>query len=163
MPGAWFDNGYIPSFGGFGATACIRQSLARCWVLLRNTRTTGFWETTLCFRISAMRGTTVGTCAASAVSVHAASSSKTVVWLVLRVKPWRLCSSWLAQAKIFSILAGMVLMDSSSDMYKAGYAGYNTPRAVLSFPVCRLVMLGIMAGMDQKVLFSMCKAWFAGF
>ena len=87
MPGAWFDSGYIPyvSLGGFGATPCFRQSLARCWVLLRSTRTTGFWETTLCFRISAMLGTTVGTCTASAVSVHAASSSTTVVWLVLLV------------------------------------------------------------------------------
>ena len=87
MPGACFDSGYIPSvsLGGFGATPCFRQSLARFWVLLRSTRTMVFWETTLCSRISAMLGTTVGTCTASAVSVHAASSTTTVVWLVLLV------------------------------------------------------------------------------
>ena len=65
----------------------------------------------------------------------------------------RLCSSWLAQAKIFSILAGMVQMDSSSDMYKAGYAGCDAPRAVF-FLVRRPMMLGVMAGTVQKDSYS---------
>ena len=61
MPGAWFLSGYIflrLFWVAFGPTPCTRQSFARCGVLLRSTRTTVFWETTQCFRISAMLGTT---------------------------------------------------------------------------------------------------------
>ena len=49
----------------------------------------------------------------------------------------RLCSSWLPQAKIFGILAGMDQKDSCSGMYKAGFAGDNAPRAVFSSLVRR--------------------------
>ena len=70
----------------------------------------------------------------------------------------RLCSSWFAQAKICSILAGMVQMDSSSDMYKAGYAGCEcTSRCFLS----SAMMLGVMAGMVQNGSYSgMLQGWF---
>ena len=41
-----------------------------------------------------------------------------------------LCSSWLLQAKIFDMLAGMDQKDSYGGMYNTGYAGCDTPRAV---------------------------------
>ena len=50
----------------------------------------------------------------------------------------------------FSILAGMVQKDSSSDMYMAGYAGCDAPRAVFFLLVRRPMMLGVMAGVNQK-------------
>ena len=53
--------------------------------------------------------------------------------------------------------------DRCSGIFKAGFAGCNTPRAVLSFLVRRPMKLCIMAGMDQKDLFGLCKACFAGF
>ena len=51
-------------------------------------------------------------------------------------------------------MAGMVQMDSCSDMYKAGILGVNAPRAVFSSLVRRPMMLGIMAVMDHKNTFS---------
>ena len=46
-------------------------------------------------------------------------------------------------------------------MYKAGIAGYNALRAVFSSLVRRLMMLGIMAFMDQKDSGSVI--YYAGF
>ena len=63
---------------------------------------------------------------------------------------------------IFGILAGMDQKDSCRGMYKAGIAGYNTPRAVLSFLVRRPMKLGIMAVKDSCSGSSMYKASFAG-
>ena len=48
------------------------------------------------------------------------------------------------------ILAGMDQKDRCSGIYKAGFPGYNTPRAVLSFLVRRPMKLCIMVGMVQK-------------
>ena len=151
-------------------------------VLLWSTRTTGFWETTLCFLIFAMLGTTVGTCTASAVSVHAASSSTTVVWLVMLVSmrlgcvplgwlgprfsaSWPVWSRWTVPVTCTRLvmLVGVVQMDSSSDMHKAGYAGCDAPRAVFLSLVLTRMMLGIMACIDQKDSCSdMFKAGIAG-
>ena len=50
---------------------------------------------------------------------------------------------------MLGIMAGMVQMDSCSDMYSAGIAGDNAPRAVFFLLVRRPMMLGIMAGMVQ--------------
>ena len=61
----------------------------------------------------------------------------------------RLRSSWLSQAKIF-IMAGMDQKDSCSGFYKAGIAGDNGPRAVLSSLVGTPTMLGSMARMARK-------------
>ena len=69
----------------------------------------------------------------------------------------------VARPKMLRILAGIDQKDRCSGIFKAGFAGYNTPRAVLPFLVRRPMKLCIMAGMDQKDLFVMCKAWFAGF
>ena len=47
-------------------------------------------------------------------------------------------------------IMAMDLKDSCSGISKASYAGYNTPRAVLSFLVRQPMKLCIMAGMVQK-------------
>ena len=52
--------------------------------------------------------------------------------------------------KMFRILAGMDQKDRCSGIYKTGFPGYNTPRAVLSFLVRWLMKLCIMARMVQK-------------
>ena len=61
--------------------------------------------------------------------------------------------SGVARPKMLRILAGIDQKDRCSGIFKAGFAGYNTPRAVLSFLsflVRRLMKLCIMAGMVQK-------------
>ena len=47
--------------------------------------------------------------------------------------------------------------DSCSGV-NAGFAGYNTPRAVFSFLVRRPMMLDIMAGMDPLAQRPLCAA-----
>ena len=54
---------------------------------------------------------------------------------------------------MLGIKAGMEQKDCCSGIYKAGFDGCNTPRAVLSFLVRRPMKLCIMAGMVQKPLF----------
>ena len=77
----------------------------------------------------------------------------------------RLCSSWLSQAKIFGILAGMDQKDSCSGIYKAGIAGDNAPRAVFSSLVGRPMMFDIMAvyGPEGQLrmlpMFKLLKLW----
>ena len=58
--------------------------------------------------------------------------------------------SGVAKPRMLGILAGMDQKDSCRGMCKAGIAGYNTPRAVLSFLVRRPMMFDIMAVLDQK-------------
>ena len=94
---------------------------------------------------------------------HAALVSTTTVcaqgWLC-----WFRCASSVFLL-IFGILAGMDQKDSCRGMYRAGIAGYNTPRAVLSFLVRRPMKLGIMASIflkDSCSGSSMYKASFAG-
>ena len=74
-----------------------------------------------------------------------------------------LCSSWLLQAKIFGILAGMDQKDSYCGMYNTGYAGCDAPRAVfrpgpldqwiVAVACVRLFLLVFMH-------FALCSLWF---
>ena len=103
------------------------------------------------------------TCCIIGRAYYAALVSTTTVcaqgWLC-----WFRCASAVFLL-IFGILAGMDQKDSCRGMCKAGIAGYNTPRAVLSFLVRRPMKLGIMAGIflkDSCSGSSMYKASFAG-
>ena len=65
--------------------------------------------------------------------------------------------------KMLGILAGIDQEGPLQWHFQGWFCWLQYTSRCVSFPVFRLVMLGIMAGMDQKVLFGMCKAWFAGF
>ena len=74
-----------------------------------------------------------------------------------------LCSSWLLQAKIFGILAGMDQKDSYCGMYNTGYAGYDAPRAVFR-PGLQAHAARHHGLFGPKACGSgMCKAGIAGF
>ena len=49
----------------------------------------------------------------------------------------------------------LALVDTGSCMVKAGFTGYDTPRACSCWSVGRLVMFGIMAGICPLV----CYVW----
>ena len=68
---------------------------------------------------------------------------------------WRECtravfSSLVRRPMMLGIMAFMDQKFRDSVIFKAGFAGYNTPRAVLSFLGRRPMKLCIMAGMVQK-------------
>ena len=153
----------------FGATPCIRQSIARCWVLLRSTRTTVFWETTQCFRISAMLGTTVGTCTASEAFwtifpfLFVKEDSDPAV---CRVSCSCRCATTGARGPFRSVPAALVVDNGGT----AGFAGYDAPRAVLAFHAVFNSFVGkpkifrIMVDMDWKPCTSpwrshRCSSW----
>ena len=89
---------------------------ARCWVLLRSTRTTFFWETTQCFHISAMLGTTVDTILRESTWFLAGSSLALCTWhLPVRCLPRRVQENWIfrcrsAVSTTTVVFSGLVLL-----------------------------------------------------
>ena len=128
----------------FGATPCIRKFFARCWVLLRSKRTTTFWETTQCFHISAMLGTTVGTFLRESTWFLAGSSLAPYTWQSpVRCLPRRVQENWIFRCH------SAALMSTTAVVFSGLVLLVKTDFALRFFYCSQALMFGIIAGMDQ--------------